>query len=109
VSSNAFGRSGIIDTELQQMSATVKGYGLFNRAINAFELHITGYRFCGPGTYLEKRLARGDPGINSLDAACREHEIAYSRSNNLTERCVVNRILAEKNAKTHRRERFLPG
>jgi len=44
---------------------------LLNRAINTlpFELHILGYQFCGPGTHLEKRLARGDQGINPLDAA----------------------------------------
>jgi len=74
------------------------GGGLLNSAINAlpFELHIPGYQFCGPGTRLSERLARGDQGINSLDAACREHDIAYSRSNDLTERHVADRILAEK-------------
>jgi len=69
-----------------------------NRAINAlpFELHIPGY-FCGPGTHLEKRLARGDQGINPLDAACREHDIAYSRSyGDLTERHAADRILINK-------------
>jgi len=71
---------------------------LLNRAINAlpFELHIPGYQFCGPGTHLEKRLARGDRGINPLDAACREHDIAYSRSNDLAERHVADNILATK-------------
>ncbi|KYN21095.1 hypothetical protein ALC57_06540 [Trachymyrmex cornetzi] len=36
-----------------------------NRAINAlpFESHIPGYQFCGPGTRLTKRLARGDVSI----------------------------------------------
>jgi len=71
---------------------------LLNRAINVlpFELHIPGYQFCGPGTHLEKRLARGDRGINSLDAACREHDIAYSHSNDLAERHVADNILATK-------------
>jgi len=74
------------------------GGGLLNSVINAlpFELHIPGYQFCGPGTRLSERLARGEQGINSLDAACREHDIAYSRSNDLTERHVADRILAEK-------------
>lgn len=74
------------------------GRGLLNRAINALpiELHIPGYQFCGPGTQLEKRLARGDQGINSLDAACREHDIAYSHHNDLTERHVADNILATK-------------
>ncbi|KYQ46392.1 hypothetical protein ALC60_14610, partial [Trachymyrmex zeteki] len=61
--------------------------------INAlpFEVYIPGYQFCGPGTRLAKRLARGNRGVNRLDLACREHDIAYSRSNNL-----ADRILAER-------------
>jgi hypothetical protein len=57
-----------------------KGRGLLNKIIDKlpFELHLPGYQYCGPGTKLQKRLARGDPGINSLDRACREHDIAYS-------------------------------
>lgn len=75
-----------------------KGGGLLNRVINAFpfELHIPGYQFCGPGTRLNKRLARGDRGINPLDAACREHDIAYLRSNDLDTRHIADKILAEK-------------
>ena len=74
------------------------GAGLFDKAINAlpFEVHIPGYQFCGPGTRLAKRLARGDRGINRLDAACREHDIAYSRSNDLADRHIADRVLAEK-------------
>jgi len=68
------------------MSAS--GGGLLNRAINAlpFELYIPGYQFCDPSTQLTKRLARNDAGINPLDVACLEHNIAYSHSNNLTNR-----------------------
>ena len=74
------------------------GAGLLNSAINAlpFELHVPGYQFCGPGTHLAKRLERGDRGINPLDAACREHDIAYSRSKELVDRHVADRILADK-------------
>ena len=84
---------------------TIRGSGLLNRAINALpiELHIPGYQFCGPGTHLETRLARGDRGINPLDAACRDHDIAYSRSNDLGERHVADNILA---AKAYYSERF---
>lgn len=56
------------------------GGGIINSLINKlpFELHLPGgYQFCGPGTKLEKRLARGDQGINHLDTACRAHDIAY--------------------------------
>ena len=72
------------------------GRGLLNCAINALplELHILGYQFCGPGTRLKKRLARGDQGINPLDAACHEHDIAYSRSNELVDRHAADNILA---------------
>src|SRR5436190_10066381 len=82
-------------------SRTVSGRGLLNRAINALsiELHMPGYQFCGPGTHLEKRLVRGDRGINPLDAACREHDIAYSRSNDLRERHVADNILAAEERK----------
>lgn len=65
------------------------GGGVVNSLINKlpFELHIPGgYQYCGPGTKLQKRLARGDPGINPLDKACREHDIAYSKSRDLEHR-----------------------
>jgi len=68
-------------------------------------LHIPEYQFCGPGTHLEKRLARGDRDINPLDAACREHDIAYSRSKDLTKRHVDNKIFAE-NAEMDYCEKF---
>jgi len=72
-----------------------------NRAINAlpFELHIPGYQFCGPGTRLKKRLARGERGINPLDEACREHDLAYARSNDLTERHAADKELAKRAGK----------
>ena len=41
------------------------------------ELHLPGYNFCGPFTKLEKRLQRGDKGINRVDEACKAHDIAY--------------------------------
>ena len=74
------------------------GGSLLNRAINvlSFELHIPGYQFCGPGTRLTRRLVRGDASINPLDAACREHDIVYSHSNNLTDRYAADKVLADK-------------
>jgi len=74
------------------------GAGLLDKTINAlpFEVHIPGYQFCRPGTRLAKRLARGDRGINRLDAACREHDIAYSRSNDLADRHIADRVLPER-------------
>ena len=44
-----------------------------------------------------KHLARGDLGINPLDAACKEHDIVYSRNReNVQARNDADKILAEK-------------
>lgn len=77
---------------------THKGKGLVNTLINKlpFELHLPGYQYCGPGTKLQKRIARGDPGINSLDKACKEHDIFYSKYKNKEDRHIADRILSEK-------------
>lgn len=66
----------------------MQGGGLVNSLINnlPFELHLPGYNYCGPGTKLEKRLARGDRGVNKLDDACMQHDIAYTRFNDLDNR-----------------------
>lgn len=74
------------------------GTGIVNTLINKlpFEAHIPGYRFCGPGTRLQKRLVRGDSGVNPLDEACKQHDIAYSKSNALTDRHAADKVLAEK-------------
>lgn len=76
-----------------------RGRGLVNSIINKLpiELHIPGYQYCGPGTKLQKRLSRGDPGINPLDAACKEHDIAYSQNReNLSARHEADKILTER-------------
>lgn len=59
-----------------------------NRLIDAlpFEIHAPRHNFCGPGTRLAERLARGDQGINKLDQGCREHDIAYSQHPDLESR-----------------------
>lgn len=66
----------------------MKGRGLLNSIINhlPFELHLPGYNYCGPGTKLHKRLQRGDKGVNELDNACMQHDIAYDKYSNLTDR-----------------------
>lgn len=73
------------------------GFGLLNTAINKLpiELHLPGYSYCGPGTKLRKRLARGDKGINLLDEACKEHDIAYSKSKDLKDRHEADQKLEE--------------
>jgi hypothetical protein len=72
------------------------GRGILNKVIDALpvEMHLPGYRYCGPGTKLHKRLRRGDVGINVLDEACKTHDIAYSQSSDLTHRHDADKILA---------------
>jgi len=45
---------------------------------------------------LKKRLARGDKGINLQDSACRDHDIAYERSNSITDRNEADHILEQR-------------
>lgn len=72
---------------------------VINTAIDALpiELHLPGgYQYCGPGTKLEKRLLRGDEGINKLDQACKAHDIAYSKHSDQFNRSIADKVLAEK-------------
>jgi hypothetical protein len=70
----------------------MKGSGLLNSVINnlPFELHLPGYNYCGPGTKRQKRLLRGDKGLNPLDAACMQHDIAYDKKINLEDRHIAD-------------------
>jgi hypothetical protein len=45
---------------------------------------------------LKKRLARGDRGVNTLDSYCKDHDIAYDRSNVLDDRRKSDYILENK-------------
>lgn len=74
------------------------GSSLLDKAIDnlPIELHIPGYQFCGPGTKLSQRLERGDKGINKLDAACKNHDIAYSQNKSGTERRKFDKVLARE-------------
>lgn len=82
----------------QHKQKGITGGGIVNTLINKlpFELHLPGYQYCGPGTRLAERLSRGDPGVNSLDKACKEHDIAYSKYKNTQDRNIADRILATK-------------
>ena len=88
------GIPGYIYSSSQSCSASMSINALIDKL--PVELHIPGYQYCGPGTRLRRRLARGDPGINPLDRACKEHDIAYSQSSNLADRHAADRILAGK-------------
>lgn len=74
-----------------------KGSGVLNKIIDKLpvEFHIPSYSYCGPGTKLEKRLARGDKPKNKLDAACLNHDIAYSKSSALENRHAADKQLGE--------------
>lgn len=83
---------------IHKTSFKKKGSGIINSLLNKFpfELHIPGYNFCGPGTKLQKRLSRGDVGINLLDEACKEHDIAYLNTTDINKRHIADKLLAEK-------------
>jgi hypothetical protein len=74
------------------------GGAVLNKAVDLLpvELHIPGYQYCGPGTNLHKRVKRGDPGINPLDSACKEHDIAYNRYSDNSNRAKADSELAGK-------------
>lgn len=76
-----------------------RGTGVLNKLIDLlpFEAHIPGgYRYCGPGTKLQTRLARGDLPINGLDAACKEHDVRYSQTSDTRERNKADLALADQ-------------
>ena len=68
------------------------------------EFHWPGYQCMGPGTHLKKRLKRGDPGINRLDRIAKQHDINYSRAQNLQDKWkadtkmikVIDKLLGNK-------------
>jgi len=47
---------------------------------------------------LKKRLSHGDKGINPLDLTCKDHDIAYDRSNSITDHNEADYILLEQRA-----------
>jgi hypothetical protein len=74
------------------------GGSILNKALNALplpEMHLKSavgseqvpsgsfndtnkYSFCGPFTKLQTRLSQGYRGVNALDKACLNHDIAYA-------------------------------
>jgi len=70
------------------------GGGLVDKLINTlpFEAHIPGYNL----QKLQKRLERGDQGINPLVETCKKHDIAYSQNKALSDRHRADSILIDK-------------
>lgn len=59
------------------------------------EYHLPGgYRFCGPGTDLEKRLKQSPK--NKLDEFCKEHDLKYSLHKDRETRSEADKILGQK-------------
>lgn len=59
------------------------------------EWHLPGYQYLGPGTKLEKRLKRGDPGINRLDRIAKQHDIDYSKARNLRDKWKADKVMVD--------------
>lgn len=57
------------------------------------QIHIKGYNYCGINTNLETHSVHNVMGINELDCACKEHDIAYSESTSLEWRYIADKIL----------------
>ena len=71
----------------------------FNNLLNKLnlELHVPSYDYCGPGTKLAKRIARGDSGINKLDQFCKGLDIIYSKKRDILDaRKKADNVLAKK-------------
>ena len=80
------------------------------------ELNVPSYQYLGPFTKLDKRLKRGDPGINPLDRAAKEHDNFYSthsdtHSRHLTDKQLENkaweRVLAPDSSITEKAAAYL--
>ncbi len=73
----------------------VHGCGILNTVINKlpFELHYPHYNYLGPGTKLQKRLNRGDKGINKLDEAAKRHDLFYNQHKDTNSRHIADRTL----------------
>lgn len=54
------------------------------------------YSFCGPFTKLQQRLNQGYKGVNELDEACQQHDIAYATSSEVKDRNKADDVLANK-------------
>ena len=54
------------------------------------------YSYCGPFTKLQQRLNQGYKGVNELDEACQQHDIAYATSSEVKDRNKADDVLAKK-------------
>lgn len=81
-------------TKNSKKSNEKTGRGIIDHIVDKLpEIHIPGYQYCGPGTDLNKRLQRGDPGINELDRSCKAHDIQYSKLKDSKSRRKADKVL----------------
>lgn len=81
----------IIDV-LPEMHMSTDGPGEF---VDGGEFNNTSkYSYCGPGTKLEKRLKQGYKGVNVLDQACLQHDLAYNKYKDVEKRNLADNELA---------------
>jgi hypothetical protein len=73
------------------------GAGIINSLINNIpvELHMPGYEFLGPGTYLDTKLPLSVKPINKLDALARDHDIAYTTNKTVESRKHADDVLID--------------
>jgi hypothetical protein len=117
------GTCAVCGAKKSQIVASSKvGGSLLNSALNALplpEMHMrlprgvpsepipggsfqgTGkYSYCGPFTKLDKRLSQGYRGVNSLDRACLNHDVAYAVHKDTAGRNLADDVLAAAASKT---------
>lgn len=89
-------------TTTRTNSTPVQGTGFLSNLLNKgidklpFEAHLGSRNWCGPGTKVAKRLARGDKGTDLLDEACKLHDIEYFKYADSENRARADRELAER-------------
>jgi hypothetical protein len=57
------------------------------------------YSYCGPYTKVDKRITEGYLGVNGLDKACRQHDLAYKVNKDTKNRNTADDVLALEAAK----------
>lgn len=86
----------VLATITDLLSKNISGKGVFNYLLNNLnmpEMHLPGYNYCGPFTDLDRRLERGDQGINKLDEACKKHDIFYKNHKDTESRHIADKVL----------------
>lgn len=94
---NLFRNYANVQQNIEQSDMDKEKISLIDRIIEKLpEIHVRGYNYCGPNTDLSVRLKCGDIGVNKLDCACMEHDIAYAKSRDLKSRCMADKLLILK-------------